>query len=173
MATTRKRTVTRSKSTAPRRRTTAAPAARPRRRVTRKKKGMLSELFNPALAQSGVKAMVSGAAGGFAATTIIKMTPQQSPLMQAAIIGGGSFVAATMLKAPNLAAGMASIAVYKLMENAGMLADDMNLASFADPIEALPAVLNEDGSQNMYLSDAMYLSDDSYQVAYAPNFAGM
>jgi hypothetical protein len=129
---------------------------------------MLSEMFNPKMAQGSVKAMASGAMGGFAGVTIMKLTPNQSPTVQALILGGASFLAASMLKAPNLAAGMSAIAVYRLMENAGMLAEN---GSFADPIEQLPLVLNE--GEDMYLqagNEFMPLSE--YQVGYAPAFGG-
>jgi hypothetical protein len=138
---------------------------------------MLAEMFNPAMVQNSAKAMMSGAVGGFASVTIMKLTPQQTPTTQALILGGAAFASAALLKMPNLAAGMSAIAVYRLMDNAGMLADDMDLANYADPIEALPMVLNEDGSENMYLAalsrgdDDMYLSEN-YQTAYAPQFGG-
>ena len=134
-------------------------------------------MFNPAMAKAGAKSMLSGAVGGFSAVTIMKLVPNQTPPIQAAILGGAAFVSATMLKMPNVAAGISAIAVYRLMENAGMLADDMSLAAFADPIEQLPAVLNEDGSANMYLSQNvdtdMLLADFEYQPTYAPAFGGM
>jgi hypothetical protein len=136
---------------------------------------MLSELFNPKMAQGTVKSMFSGAVGGFGAVTLVKMTPNQSPITQAAIIGGTAFVAGSMLKMPNVAAGMAAIAVYRLMENAGMLAEDMALADYADPIEELPIMLNEDGSPNFALaeSDMDMMLSESYQVALAPPFGGV
>jgi hypothetical protein len=172
-----RKTTTRRKTTTARRRTPARKTTTVRRRRTPAKKGMLSELFNPKLAQSSAKAMASGAAGGFAAATILKMTPNQTATMQNVYLGATAFVAASMLKAPNVAAGITGVTIFRLMESSGMLNDDFMEADFAEPIEALPMVLNEDGSENMYLSEQMYLSEDlmegfDYQPDYIMNAGG-
>jgi len=175
-----RKTTRRKTTSAPaRRRTTrrvatSAPVRR-RRRVTRKK-SMLSELFNPAMAQAGGKAVISGAVGGASAGLLDKfLGTTMTPNKKAFITLGAGFLSATILKMPNLGAGMAGVAAYNLFNNSGMLSEnyDFEQYAYADEIESLPMVLNENGdplalSENeMYLSEnEMYLSEDIYGVGY-------
>lgn len=178
VTTTRKRRKPAAKPAAPvkRRKPSTTTAARPRKRVTRKPKGMLSELFNPAMAQAAGKTVISGAIGGAGAVLLNKMLPDMDEKKKAFICIGGGFVAATVLKMPNVGAGMAGVGMYQLMQSSGFLQEDDVM--YADPIEQLPLVLNEDGAAylqdggGMYLQeDGMYLQDGSeYQVGYFPNF---
>jgi len=154
---------------ATRKRKTAAPAAR-RRRTPMKKKGMLSELFNPQMAQAGGKAVLSGAVGGAGAGLLFKLMPDtmDSKIKAAYTIGGG-FLAATMLKMPNLGAGMAGVGMYQLLQGSGFLAEDSNY-SYADDIEALPMMLNENGMQylqeNDFLQESGYLQQNENSLSY-------
>lgn len=174
------RRTTKRKTSAPARRrttrrTTAAAPTRRRKRVTRKK-SMLSELFNPAMAQAGGKAVISGAVGGASAGLLDKfLGTTMTPNKKAFITLGAGFLSATILKMPNLGAGMAGVAAYNLFNNSGMLAEnyDFDQYAYADEIESLPMVLNENGdalalSENdMYLSENdMYLSEGVYNVGY-------
>lgn len=174
------RRTTKRKTSAPARRrttrrTTAAAPVRRRKRVTRKK-SMLSELFNPAMAQAGGKAVISGAVGGASAGLLDKfLGTTMTPNKKAFITLGAGFLSATILKMPNLGAGMAGVAAYNLFNNSGMLAEDYDFDqyAYADEIESLPMVLNENGdplalSENdMYLSENdMYLSEGVYSVGY-------
>jgi len=149
-----------------------APAKpRSRRRVTRKSKSMLSELFNPKMAQAGGKAIFSGAVGGMGAAFVEKIMANQDTNKKLLVTGGLSFVTATVLKMPNVGAGMAGVAIYKAMESSGMLADDgLNLQEYqyANPIESLPMVLNENGDEMMLQDDGMMLQEDpfGYEVGY-------
>jgi hypothetical protein len=149
-----------------------ATTTRPKRRVTRKKKGMLSELFNANMAQAGGKVVLSGAVGGIGAGFLQKMLPDTMPAKTKAFytIAGG-FLSATVFKMPNVGAGMAGVGMFNLMTTSGYLADG-NM--YADNLEALPMVLDEDGAaylqDGMYLQDGgMYLQEDnglSYDVGY-------
>lgn len=134
--------------------TTAAPPARRRRRpavaVKRKapvrrraKKGMLSEMFNPAMATAGFKSTLSGAMGGGLSALVDKMIPATDPTMSALYKVGGGFILATMAKMPNVGAGMAAVGAYQLIQSSGMLSDDN--ADYAEDIEMLPIVMNDDG----------------------------
>ena len=95
---------------------------------------------------------------------------------------------ATVLKAPYIGAGMGAIAMYKLLEHSGMLAEHDYLqdnATWAD-VDDLPLVLNDDGStdhdylqanmpgQSQYLQEHDYLQENSsYDVGYyGMNFGG-
>lgn len=150
------------------RRKTAAPV-RKRRTVARKKKGMLSELFNPGMAQASAKTLVSGAVGGVGATLLVKMLPDtMDPKTKAFYTLGGAFLTASLLKMPNVASGMAGVGMVNLMTNTGMLAENYN---YADEMESLPMVLNEDPaaylSEDLYLSeDGLYLSEDNGAGVY-------
>jgi len=168
-----RKTTARKRTTTTRRRTTTAKAPVRRRRRVTKKKGMLSELFNPKMAQAGGKAVLSGAVGGGSAALLNKLLGDtMEPNKKAFITMGAGFITATVLKMPNLGAGMSGAAAYNLFTGAGLLAENSNY-DYAEPIEALPMVLNEDGEplslaegDDMYLSeDDMYLSE-SYDVGY-------
>jgi len=162
-------------------RTAKRPTARRRRRTA--SKGFLSEMFNPMQAQATAKVLISGAVGGVGAGLLQKLYPATTtPQMKAIYTIGAGFVAGVALKMPNMAAGMAGVGVYNLLQNQGFLAEDGENYEYANDMESLPMVLNEDEaaylSQNdLYLSEnAMYLSEDDsdfeYQVPYAPEFGG-
>ena len=176
----RKRRTTRKAAPARRRRSTVAkrPTVR-RRRAT--KKGLLSELFSPVAATSGAKVLLSGAVGGLGAGIVSKLFPATTtPEMKALYTGVAGFVTSTMLKMPNVGAGMAGVAAYNLFTAKGLLSDDYN---YANDMSALPMVLNEGeamylAENNMYLAEDgnMYLAEDdfSYNVGYYPaGFGGM
>ena len=170
----RKRRTTRKAAPARRRRSTVAkrPTVR-RRRAT--KKGLLSELFSPVAATSGAKVLLSGAVGGLGAGIVSKLFPATTtPEMKALYTGVAGFVTSTMLKMPNVGAGMAGVAAYNLFTAKGLLSDDYN---YANDMSALPMVLNEGeamylAENNMYLAEDgnMYLAEDdfSYNVGYYP-----
>jgi hypothetical protein len=154
-----------------RRRTKKSPI-RSKRRVTRRKKGMLAELFNPAMAQAGGRAVLSGAIGGASAGVLTKLLPESiDPKMKSFYIIGAGFITATMLKLPNVGSGMAGVGLYNLMNAGGFLSE--NGYDYAEPIEQLPMVLNENGAMYlqenpMYLQEPFYLSENdlSYDVGY-------
>ena len=159
------------RTTATRRKTSAAPK-RTRKRVTRRK-GMLSELLNPAMAQAAAKTVVSGAIGGLAAGFLNKVLPDEmSPKTKAFYQLGAGFLAASVAKLPNVGAGMAGVGMYNLMTVSGYLAEEGY--NYADEMEGLPVVLNESGAMYlqenaMYLQEnGMYLQEDDfdYNVGY-------
>ena len=155
-----------------RRRTKKSPI-RSKKRVTRRKKGMLAELFNPAMAQAGGRAVLSGAIGGASAGVLTKLLPESiDPKMKSFYIIGAGFITATMLKLPNVGSGMAGVGLYNLMNAGGFLSENGNY-DYAEPIEQLPMVLNENGAMYlqenpMYLQEPFYLSENdlSYDVGY-------
>jgi len=150
------------------RRTTKKAAPRSKKRVTRRKKGMLSELFNPTMAQAAGKTVISGAVGGFGAATLTKLLPDTlEPKTKAFYTIGAGFITATLLKMPNVAAGMAGVGFYNLLQTGGFLAEDYN---YADDLDALPMVLDENGAsflQESFLQDG-FLQENSldYNVGY-------
>lgn len=166
----RKRT-THKASQAPKRRRRTMHTSAPRRRRRTAKKGMLSELFNPVMAEAAAKSTLSGIIGGAGAGLALKIIPETvSPTMKAVYLIGGGFGLATLLKMPNLGAGMAGVGAYELLKGSGMLAEDSNEYDYANPIENLPIVMNEGEAQYLseaYLSEAYlsedYLSEDDYQ----------
>jgi hypothetical protein len=167
-------------------RKTSRKAYEPKRRKRRtSKKGLLSEAFDKKQATAGAKAVISGAVGGGVAIVIEKIVTSGATPMdkdkQALITGVAGFLTATILKYPNVGAGMGAIALYKYMDHAGFLADDI---TWADEMEMLPAVLND--GDDLYLQaqeEALYLQDNdlylqdhnsaSYDVGYyGMNFGG-
>ena len=169
----RKRTTARRKSAAPaRRRRSTVKAAPARRRRTTRKKGLLSEMFNPIQAQGAAKTLLSGAVGGLGAGLLAKVLPATtSTEMRAAYTLGAGFLTSTVFKLPNVGAGMAAVAVKELLSAKGLLAEGAN---YANDMDALPMVLNEGAA--MYLQEnGMYLAEaDPYGVGYYPaGFGGM
>jgi hypothetical protein len=169
---TRKRT-TRRKTAAPARRRRTAAKAPVRRRRSTAKKGLLSEMFNPAMATGAAKTLLSGAVGGLGAGLLGKVLPATTSLeMRAAYTLGAGFVTSTVFKLPNVGAGMAAVAVKELLSAKGLLAEGAN---YADSIDSLPMVLNENEAMYLQESNDMYLAEDySYNVGYFPaGFGGM
>lgn len=169
----RKRTTARRKSAAPaRRRRSTVKAAPARRRRTTRKKGLLSEMFNPIQAQGAAKTLLSGAVGGLGAGLLAKVLPATtSTEMRAAYTLGAGFLTSTVFKLPNVGAGMAAVAVKELLSAKGLLAEGAN---YADEMDALPMVLNE--GEAMYLQEnGMYLAEaNPFGVGYFPaGFGGM
>jgi len=161
----KRRTTARKKAPAVRkkRRTTTLSAPKRRtRRVTRRKKGMLSELFNPQMAKGGATTVLSGAIGGAAYGLMTKFLPDLTVQKKLAFGGVGSFILATVLQKPNLAAGLIGATVFDAMKQQGFLAEnDMESYNYANGIKALPMVLDENGNE-MFLSqdDNMFLSEN-------------
>lgn len=165
-----------------RRKTSKKGGATTKRRTIRRRRssgGMLSELFNPVQAQATAKTLISGAVGGVAAGLIGKILPgTTTPQMKSAYTIAAGFITSAVLKMPNVGAGMAAVGARDLLAAQGMLAEDSEF-SYANDLEPLPMVLNEDQAQylaenGMYLAEnGMYLAeDDDYQVPYAPEFGG-
>ena len=161
----RKRSTTK-KATTPRRRTKRAVIHTPKRRAKRKSGG-LNELFSPTMATGGAKVLGAGAIGGIGAGLLSKLIPTTtSAEMKAVYTLGAGFITATVLKMPSIGAGMSAVAVYNLLQNKGMLAEDGDFDelgeenyTYADNLDMLPMVLNED--QAMFLSgNEDYLQED-------------
>ena len=169
---TRKRT-TRRKTAAPARRRRTAAKAPVRRRRSTAKKGLLSEMFNPAMASGAAKTLLSGAVGGLGAGLLGKVLPATTSVeMRAAYTLGAGFFASTIFKLPNVGAGMAAVAVKELMTSKGLLAESAN---YADSMDSLPMVLNENEAMYLQEGNDMFLAEDfGYNVGYYPaGFGGM
>lgn len=168
----RKRKSTARRTSAPRRRRTTMKAPVRRRRTTRKK-GLLSEVFNTANATGGAKVLISGAAGGLGAGLLGKVLPGSTTTeMRAVYTLGAGFITSTLLKLPNVGAGMAAVAVRDLALAKGLLSEDYK---YADNVSSLPMVLNENEAMYLQENNGMYLQEDmSYNVGYYPaGFGGM
>jgi hypothetical protein len=130
---------------------------------------MLSEIFDARSASAGAMITLEGAAGGVGAHFLGKILPGTT---------------ATLLKRPNLGAGMAAIGTVDLLRGVGFLAEDSSV-NYANGMDSLPMVLNEgeamylSEASDMYLSENYYLSEDGeysesagsdYEVGYYPEF---
>ena len=169
----RKRTTARRKSSAPARRRRTATKAAPRRRRSTSKKGLLSEMFNPAQAQGAAKVLLSGAVGGLGAGLLQKVLPATTSVeMRAVYTLGAGFVTSTAFKLPQVGAGMAAVAVRDLLNAKGLLAEGAN---YADPMDSLPMVLNEGEAMYLQENNDMFLAQNyGYDVGYYPaGFGGM
>jgi hypothetical protein len=158
-----------------RRRTTKAAApVRRRKRVTRSK-GMLSELFNPAMAQAAGKTVLSGAVGGAGAVLLAKILPDTMDARKKGFVTlGAAFVTSTLLKMPNVGAGMAGVGMYSVLSASGMLAEDEFLQeyNYANELESLPLVLDEDG-MDFLQEESGFLQEDQendFAVGYFPEY---
>jgi hypothetical protein len=175
------RKVKRKRSAAPRRRTVTRKAPVRRRKTTRRKKGMLSEMFTPAMARGGFNTTFSGFVGGNIGLGVERMMPNQNNAMQIGAMVGGAFILATVGGMPNVAAGLSGVAGYKTGKQIAGLADGSMLANdYANEIEQLPLVLDEEGNpivmnDGAVLADGVTLMDAAGNVlrpSYAPVFGG-
>ena len=154
-----------------RRRTSVAKRPTIRRRRS-SSKGMLSQMFSSTMATSGAKTLISGAVGGIGATLLGKIIPASTTPEMKAVYGlGAGFVTATLLKMPQVGAGMSAVAVSDLLKGKGLLSEDY---SYANDLASLPMALNE-GEMQYLAENGMYLSEDyNYNVGYYPaGFGGM
>jgi len=92
--------------------------------------------------------------------------------MRAAYTLGAGFLTSTVFKLPNVGAGMAAVGVSNLLSAKGLLAENAN---FANDMESLPMVLNEDEAMFLQENSDMFLAEDyGYNVGYFPaGFGGM
>ena len=68
-----------------------------RRRRSTAKKGLLSEMFNPAMASGAAKTLLSGAVGGLGAGLLGKVLPASTSVeMRAAYTLGAGFITSTV-----------------------------------------------------------------------------
>lgn len=164
---TRKRTTARRKSAAPARRRRSVAKAAPRRRRSTSKKGLLSEMFNPAMASGAAKTLLSGAVGGLGAGLLGKVLPATTGVeMRAGYTLAAGFITSTVFKLPNVGAGMAAVAVKELMTAKGLLSEGAN---YANAIDSLPMVLNEGEAMYLQENNDMFLAEDyGYGVGYYP-----
>ena len=159
-------------STMSARRVTTKPRTRRRKKA---RKGMLSEFFTPQGAAEGGKAVLSGFIGGAASVFIDKALPDQTNTMLGIYKAGAGFLFATILKMPNVGAGMAGAGGAQFAASVFGLSEDSDSANYADPIEALPMYLNE-GGQPLSLSEAnQMLSEDNnvWNTNNNPLYPGM
>ncbi len=168
----RKATIARNK------RAKAGTPAKRRKKRTTKPKGALSEMFNPKMAQAGGKSTISGGIGGLGYSGLYKMMPNATPLQRLLAGFAASFITSTVIKLPNVGAGISGGATALLMQEQGYLDEGgMTGHKYANDIESLPMVLDENGEElylqergdDMYLqeNDDMYLQDDmDYGVGY-------
>jgi len=149
----------RKKSSAPK---TTRKVKAVRRRGKRRSKGMLSEFFTPATAMQAGKTVLSGAVGGGMSIVMDMAMPNQTVLNRGLYKVLGGFVFASVLRMPNVGAGMAAVGTYQILSDSFGLSEN---GDWSDPIEALPMFMSEDGmmlSQNDV--DAM-LSDGGYLLS--------
>ena len=143
----------------------------PTRRRRRAKKSMLSDFMSPTMAKAGAKATISRAVGGAGAGLLSKLLPATYTEKQKGgiqILAG--FLTTTLVKLPNVGAGMSAIGMYNILTDAGFLSEggDYESYNYAEEIEMLPPVLSEQEGmylqeqEGMYLQDSgMYLQDDN------------
>ena len=159
------------------------------RKYTKKPKGLLGELWTPAAARKAGTSTMAGFGGGFIGKGIDVLVnnvvkPKHSMINIGILLAAG-FATSALLRRPELGAGIASVAGWKIgsmffgkME----LADGENVA-YARDIARMPKVLDATGQPmadgEEYLQDALDLQDDNsidlqegidYQVDYAPEY---
>lgn len=160
------------------RRKTARRAYMPKkttRRRTRRKKGMLSELFNARVSEAAAKQVFSGAVGGAGAMLLEKvlsnnLTESQKGAYQIA----AGFLTAAIFKKGYAGAGMSAIGISKLIDDNDLLGEMMGNQHYSNVDMSQPLYLDE----NHYLADDMFLADMhtplSYDVGYFESgFGGM
>lgn len=139
----------------------AAPARRRSTSYSRRRKGFLSEIINPAQATEIGKAMVMGAAGAGAVHVAFKLIPATAPAYAKPLAGAVlAFLGGSVLKSTAFAAGAAGRTVVEIISGAGM--SENSYVPYSD-FAQLPAVLNENGFQNLQEKQANYLQEMNLQ----------
>lgn len=167
------------KSTTKRRRRRSLTVKPTSRRRSRRKKGMLGDMFTPAVARGAARSVINGAVGGGIASVLERLLAGRlNPLGRVAAPFVLGFAAAAIFKQPEVAAGITAVGANQLMKEAGLAEDNMYLQdnNYASKVKQLPAALdsygNPLGEDEMYLQEGeeMYLQQ-GYEVGYAPDFA--
>lgn len=180
-----------TKRTRTRRTMSAAPVRRSRRiGRSRRKRGGLSELWNPQTAAAAAKGIGAGALGGFIAGGAHKMIANQQPLTRYALGAGASFITYALLGYPMMSAGMAG--AFTALESEKLYSGMLNEGDmYADPdaINQLPVMMNENGevvtlaqnangemvylnettgdvtlAEDVYLNENVYLNEDDASI---------
>lgn len=178
-----------AKKAARTRRRNANKPKRRRRRRTRKNKGFLSAPSS-AENQEAFKTMTSGAVGGglyLVYEDQVDLGANSTPEKKAALAALGSYFLAAWGKKPKTAAGVVGAAAYDFFKTKGLLNDpadvQMSRMEYADPLQNVPVMLNDDemylqqGGDEMYLQEdgngEMYLQEGGLfsESGYMPNYA--
>lgn len=157
------------------RRTMSAAPVRRSRRIgrARRKRGGLSELWNPSTAAAAAKSIGAGALGGFIAGGAHKMISNQQPLTRYALGAGASFITYALLGYPMMSAGMAG--AFTALESEklynGLLNENGDMYADPDAINQLPVMMNENGdvvtlAQNA-AGEMVYLNEATGDVTLA------
>lgn len=109
-------------------------------------------MFSPATAMSSGKAILSGMVGGAGSRMISKLIPEENTLTQGLVQLGASFMVASVLKMPNVGAGMAGAYGAKLVDKlTGTMSENADYSE-ADGLDQYPDALDENGTP-MFLSE--------------------
>lgn len=167
--------IVRKKSTSPRRRRRKGlSSGGVKRRKSTRRKGLLSDMFNPTIAMNSFKNSLVSSAGGFGAVLVNKsILPSGSGKITRVLTGLGVGFVASAFGMPQLGSGFAGGMAALTFQN-GLLNDDD--ASFADEdvLSDNPMVLDENGTP-MILEENdgdpfyRYMSEDemmAYQNTY-------
>jgi len=158
---------------------TASKTTTTRRRRPAAKKGFLADLFTPAAARSGATTLTQGAIGGFSGYYLAKILPATfQPWQKSAVLFGASYLTSTLLKKPQVAAGMAGMAGAELAMQLDSGMSESGFDGWTDPIYEMPPMLNDYApfadeyslADEFSLSDEYSLSDDGLNFVNTPNF---
>jgi len=160
-----------------RKRTLSAKGGR-RRRSSRK--GILSEMFTPATAMASGKAVLSGVVGGMASRVVGKIIPGENKLTSALVNLGASFLASSVLKMPNLGAGIAGAYGAQIFDQlAGGMSEDNEETDYAsvNGLDKYPDALDENGNPlflsedgNFYYLEEMELAESFQDTNMYPRY---
>jgi len=130
-----------------------------RKKHSRRKKGVLSELFSPSTATATAKTMVGAGVGGYAYGMIEPTINENitNPLGRTAVALGLSFVASSVLKMPNVSSGIAGALGYSMARKSLGLAEmnDHDYAS-SSSLNEIPEYLDEAGNPVYLAEDGTY-----------------
>jgi len=170
--------------------TTSRKTTTVRKYTKRKPKGLLGQLWTPAVARKSATATFSGFTGGFLGkgidVLVNNVVKPKHALINVGILAAAGFITASVFRRPELGAGIAAVAGLKIgsmVFGRLELADGENV-QYARDISRMPKVLDATGQPladgEAYLQDALDLQDNDnvidlqegsdYQVGYAPEF---
>lgn len=139
------------------RRTYRKPTRKKSRRRRSLREGGLSQMFSPSSVTGAGSALFSGAVGGVLASVVSqKLLTNASPLTRILTLAGTSFAFGSIMKMPNVGAGVAGAIGRELFASPKGMSENTYLSENVDYIKKLPTYLQEgtDLSENVDLSEA-------------------
>jgi hypothetical protein len=114
--------------------------------------------------QSG-KTVLSGMVGGAGSRLISKLIPEENTLTQGLVQLGASFIVSSVLKMPNVGAGMAGAYGAKLMDKLTGTMSEEGEYTEANGLDRYPDALDENGTPMFLAEDGNFYYLEEFELS--------